>query len=190
MWVLFAVLGSALLLLVGVYFFFNPIPGSNCADMYVYCPIGPSSAIPLGTAIAIGNGTGSCPAGNAPSSVNCAYSFPVTATYAPAPSAGDLTSEIQNASYELVNTTYVVIVATPEESLLGTWYSSNASWAKSPNGPSCGGTDCLTTPLSMGDLLIIRSVPDGGLPYSHQDDQLLVIAVGGGFGGAFDTPIS
>jgi hypothetical protein len=53
---LLAILVFVCLLFVGVYIYFDPGPGSNCNDWYVYCPLGPGNT-PIGTAFAVGHFT-------------------------------------------------------------------------------------------------------------------------------------
>lgn len=57
LWALLTVLAVACFLLVVAFDYYNPPPGSNCNDWWVYCPLGPSAATPLGTAFAFGNVT-------------------------------------------------------------------------------------------------------------------------------------
>jgi hypothetical protein len=73
LWGLVTGLVVVFVLFLGLLVYLNPLPGSNCTDWYVYCPTGPG-ATPLGTALAVGNGTGACAAGNASSPLDCGSS--------------------------------------------------------------------------------------------------------------------
>jgi hypothetical protein len=192
-WVLVGVLVVLSLLFLGLFVYLGHPPGSNCNDWYVYCPTGPG-ATPLGTAIVIGNGTGECPVGNGTSPRDCAYWFslqvdPFGQGASSIPSALALTFELGTPTYSRVNSTYLVALIDPGGGWIGTWNSSTSSWTNSIAGGECGGPGCLSTPLESGESLLLRSVPSGGLPYSHQGDHLRVEAGGAGFTGFVDAPI-
>jgi hypothetical protein len=192
-WMLLAALGVISLSLLGLDAYVNPPPGSNCLDWYVYCPGGPGET-PLGTALSIGNGTGACVAGNGSTLQDCAYSFALE-TYspgsnsAPVPSARDLSFDLLNSTGASLNSNYLVILTNPGDGWIGTWNSSSLAWTSSNQRGSCGVTDCLSAPMETGDSLLLRSIPRGGLPYSHDGDSLVATAVGGGFAGTVDAPI-
>jgi hypothetical protein len=154
------------------------------------CP----GATPLGTALSVGNGTGVCPAGNGSSLSDCAYSFSVTVypsgqPPAPIPSARDLTFQIRSSVGLPLNSSYLVTLTSQGGAWLGTWNSSSSTWTSSSQTGVCGGSDCLSTPLSTGEFLLLRSIPNGGLPYSHQGDHLTLEAVGGMFSGWVEAAI-
>ncbi|MCI4345197.1 MAG: hypothetical protein L3K07_00355 [Thermoplasmata archaeon] len=154
-----------------------------------------SASTPVGTALEIGNGTGACIAGNGSTPGNCAYSFSVKAYPSGAPPTtiprvGDLSFRLWNSAGVSLNSTYVVAVANEGGGWMAVWNSTSGSWTSLLDARACGGTDCLATPFATGDSLILRSLPSGGLPYSHQGDQLIAMAVGGGFDGSVDAPIN
>jgi hypothetical protein len=179
--------------LLGLFVYVTPLPGSNCTDWYQYCPLGPGDA-PLGTALHLGNGTGSCPAGNGSSPADCAYAFPIEIvpmgpSSAPVPSARDLSFSLSASGGGRVNSTYVVLLVDPAGARLGTWSSASDSWTGGTVPGVCGGSDCLSAPLQAGDALLLRALPNGGLPYSHQGDRLVATAVGDGFSGTVAAPV-
>ena len=192
---LVGVLVVVFVLLLGLFVYLAPPQGVNCTDWYVYCPTGPG-ATPLGVALDVGNGTGACPAGIGSSAADCAYSFsvkvdPLGNGSAPIPSARDLTFQLQSSASVRLNSTYLVTLISPNGSRLGIWNSSTSAWtAALTQAGSCRGSDCLSTPLSAGESLILQAIPAGGLPYSHQGDRLVCEAVGGGFTGWVDVPVN
>jgi hypothetical protein len=176
---------------LGLYPWF--LPGANCNDWWVSCPGGPGET-PLGSTLGIGNGTGACAAGNGSSTSDCAYTFalkiqPSGQPPTTVPSARDLSFDLLNSVDTSLGSTFLVTLADPVGSWIGTWNSSSSTWASSNGSGSCGGSNCLSAPLQIGDSLLLRSIPFGGLPYTHQGDRLLAKAVGGGFSGTVDAPI-
>jgi hypothetical protein len=149
---------------------------------------------PLGTALEVGNGTASCPVGNGTSAMDCVYSFPIRAyllgqgpyTF---PTARDLSFRLENSTGAGLDSTYVVFLTDTYGDGIGVWNSSTGHWTVLSTASSCGATDCLSAPLQVGESLLLRSVPTGGLPYSNQGDQLVAEAVAGGFSGTVEAPI-
>lgn len=183
-WFLVGVSVLVFVLFTGLFVYLNPPPGSNCYDWWVYCPTGPG-ATPLGTALAVGNGTGACPAGNGTSPSECAYTFAITdATGGLA--ARDLTFALLKTTATPLGAAFTVSLTNPDGGWIAVWNSSAAVW--STDG-ACGSTHCLSDPLTAGELFLLKAVPDGGLPYSHQDDEIQVVAVAGDFSGWVDAPI-
>ena len=195
LWVLVGALVASCLLLLGLFVYLNPPPGSNCNEWYVYCPIGPG-ATPLGTALEIGNGTGACVAGNASMPSDCAYSFllnaspPMGSPPTTVPSASILSFSLQNSAGAPLNSNFLVVLTDRGGGWIGTWNSSNPRWTLTTVNAGCGVADCLSAPLESGDTLLLKSVPLGGLPYSRQGDWLVADAEGDGFSGTVAAPIS
>jgi hypothetical protein len=179
--VVVVVLGLVALAVIGLLVF-DSIFLPQCAG----CP---SSTTPLGTALGLGNETGTCPAGNGSSPTDCAYVFRVTVS-PPFPSAGDLSFQLWNGAHAPFGAAFLITVANPSGAWLATWYSTNSTWSSSADPGVCAGSNCLSAPLENGDSLLLRSLPNGGLPYSHQGVQLIVNSVGGGFSGFVDAPIN
>lgn len=184
---------ASLVLVGGLVYFQDLLPG-NCTDWWVYCPLGPSAYTPLGTALGIGTGTGACPAGNGTSLADCTYTFrlatlPAGSPYGTSPSALDLTFALVDSTGAPLSSSFVVNLTDPSGHWIGTWNSSASSWAIVAGGPVCGASDCLSAPLANGDTFLLRATPNGGLPYSHQGDDLTAQAIGGGFSGSVDAPI-
>ncbi len=180
--VVFLAIALALAGLVAVVIVFYP----RCAG----CP----GQTPLGTALAIGNGTGVCIAGNGSSLADCTYTFsvdvyPSGSPPATIPSASDLTFFLVNPTRGPFNSTFIVTLTDQAGGTIGTWNSSSSGWAISAQGGPCQPSACLSMPLATGDSLILRSVPTGGLPYSHQGDLLRAQATGAGFSGFVDASI-
>lgn len=187
-WVLVGAFSFAFLTVLGGYVYFHPPPGANCNDPWVYCPIGPGST-PLGTALAVGNGSAGCPTGNGSSPSECTYSFAISDA-AGGLSATDLAFALLGANSSTLDATYTVTLVTPESGTVGAWNSSTGSWFPATLGGHCVPANCLANPLEAGDSFLLRAVPNGGLAYSPQDDQLQIDAVGGGFSGWVVAPIN
>jgi hypothetical protein len=159
-----------------------------------HCAGCPSATTPVGTALEIGNGTGACIAGMGSSPGDCTYSFsikvyPSGEPPTTIPTVGDLSFQLWNSARSPLNSTFLVAIANQGGGWLATWNSTSSSWTSLLDARACGGTDCLAASLETGDALLLKSVPSGGLPYSHQGDQLIAKAVGGGFDGFVDAPI-
>jgi hypothetical protein len=162
--------------------------------LYPRCAGCPSAYTPLGTALDIGNGTGACIPGSGTSRADCTYSFPITtfpsgAPPATVPSAPDLSFQLQNSVGSPLNSTFTITLVSSGGSPLEIWNSSTASWGSSLANGTCGGFDCYSLRLATGDSLVLRAVPLGGLPYSHQGDRLEAAAHAGGFSGWVDASI-
>jgi len=162
---------------------------------YPRCIGCPSSTTPLGASLDIGNGTGACIAGNGSSPRDCADSFSIRVYPAGVPpntipSPLDLSFRLLNSVSLPLNSTFSIVLTNPGGSWLGTWNSSTSNWGIPTGGGTCGASDCLSTPLAAGDALLLHSVPAGGLPYSHLGDQLMAVAVAGGFSGSIVAPIN
>lgn len=185
-WSTVAVIALAVAILVAGVLVFIVVTQPLCAG----CP----GQTPLGASLAVGSGTGACPAGNGTSPVDCAYTFPIrepmVGSSPPAmPSAGDVSFELLNASNDPINASFFVALITPGGSWITTWSSSTQVWSTPTNSAPCPGSACLSAPLAAGDSFLLRSLPGGGLPFSGRGDQLQVKAIGGGFSGWVDAPI-
>ena len=180
---------SVIVLAVGTVF------ASVFAVVIVFYPrcAGCPGQTPLGTALSVGNGTGACPAGNGSRGSECAVTFAISvypsgSPPATVPTAGDLSFTLLDPSSMPVPSEFIVILADRHGAWIVSWNSTTTAWAVSTDG-ACGSPGCLASPLTAGESLLLRAVPDGGLPYSHHGDALRVTAVGGGFSGFVDAPI-
>lgn len=186
-WFLVGVSVAVFVFFSGLFVYLNPPPRSNCYDWWVYCPIGPG-ATPLGTALAVGNGTGACPAGNGTSPSDCAYSFAITVATGGL-AARDLSFGLFKTTATSLGAEFTVSLTNPDGGWIGIWNSSTGSWAPANPSGACVANYCLADPILAGESFLLKAVPGGGLPYSHQADEIQVVAVGGDFSGWIDVPI-
>jgi hypothetical protein len=152
------------------------------------CP----GATPLGAVLAVGNGSANCPAGSGSSLADCAYAFSLR-VYSPAEpsppvSARNLAFELHDANGWSVGGHYAVTLTTQMGCPVGTWDSLNSTWTALTGSNGCPAPYSIASPLETGGSFLVRSVPNGGLPYSGADDQLVAVGTGDGLSGQVLAP--
>ncbi|MCI4325678.1 MAG: hypothetical protein L3K00_07370 [Thermoplasmata archaeon] len=147
---------------------------------------------PLSCVLSVGSGDGVCASGNATYAWNCSYQFAVS-THAtsgvPTVTLQYLSFLVEKSDGAYERSAFSVTVLTPSGCGLGTYNSSINWWAPASFPSQCAANFTVSAPIQSGDSLSLATIPRGGLPYSGDGDQLLMIGAGE-FAGSISASIS
>jgi hypothetical protein len=146
---------------------------------------------PLTEVLVVGAGAGQCASGNASLAWNCSYVFQIEMlerSGVPTLTLQYLNFLVEEWSGAVASSLFSVNVLTSSGCSLGSYNSSTNSWGPSNFPTQCTGNFTTAAPIQSGDGLALATIPRGGLPYSGEKDQLLLIGLGL-FAGSVGAPI-